>query len=169
MDSPKNCGGCCKMNIEQRIKEIEEFLNRNHIHLKIGVNYRTQEEEIGFARGKAQGYAEMLQIIKHLQSEVERYKHLWETDSAQSKEIIAELKFEVECQKAKQKELVKELKAVDEWQDISSAPRDIDIDILVYRDEDKTIHLEHANNSKFYEMNGFTRWKPLPKPPKQND
>lgn len=71
------------MNIEQKIKEIEDISKEkpinDHYHGDCHWEY------VGLAK-------EALEVINLLQSEVERYKSLWETNAAESKEIMAELK-----------------------------------------------------------------------------
>lgn len=68
------------MNIEQRIKEIEEISKGN------------RSDGTSWHDGRIDMAQEALEVINHLQSEVERYKSLWEANAAESEEIIAELK-----------------------------------------------------------------------------
>lgn len=56
------------------------------------------------------------------------------------------------------------MKNMTQWQPIDTAPRDNNIDILVFEEERK-ITIENSDNCRFYEMNGFTHWMPLPPPP----
>lgn len=58
------------------------------------------------------------------------------------------------------------------WHPIETAPKDEDINILVFRShegfEENGIQIENAKNSRFYDYNGFTHRMPLPNPPQIN-
>lgn len=134
------------MNIEQRIKEIEEVSKGNRSN---GTTWHD---------GKIDMAQQSLEVINHLQSEVERYKSLWETNAAESKEIIAELK------------------AKDEWQPIETASKDAKIDLLwcgnryieCYHDSICDDWRTTAMGGRLIVITNPTHWKPLPKLPKQN-
>ena len=64
---------------------------------------------------------------------------------------------------------------MNEWQPIETAPKheklNDSINILVFRGDEgfevNDIQIENSNNYRFYGLNGFTHWMPLPNPPKQ--
>lgn len=111
-------------DLQKQIGELEKVANPEKYP------YEHLAESGMFERQVAQ---QALSIIKQLQDERDRYKHLWETDSAQAKEIIDELENK------------------SEWENISTAPKD---GTAILGSNGKTIFtvafLEHDLTSTWY-------------------
>ena len=135
------------MNIEQRIKAIKNFAEVE--------NPQSLLPDLA---------KQSLEVINHLQSEVERYKSLWEANAAESEEIIAELKTK------------------DEWQPIETCPEEKYVFVWgksennpefgkryeAYKKDDRFLGYSISTLNIYEDMIYFTHWRPLPKPPEQN-
>ena len=139
------------MDIEQKVKEIEEMAN----------DYSGYE----YCDGKRFASTEALKVINHLQSEVERYKSLWKTCEVdfvslqgKSNEIIAELKAEkVEIFRSLEKEL--------RLHELTTNERSCRNEEFIHSVINRSINLQLSLiREKFNKFKG----KHLPKPPKQN-
>lgn len=78
------------MNIEQRIKELEE--TNQKLYEAAEFVDKQNDELLKVSKELQKEHKRIIKINKDLQSEVERYKSLWEANAAESEEIIAELK-----------------------------------------------------------------------------
>lgn len=74
-------------NLNEQIKELEKLANQE---VPNGANPQVQTIRFEMFAEKTTAI-KALEIIKHLQDEVDRYKTLWEANMMQSGEIIIEL------------------------------------------------------------------------------